>query len=94
MKPLSDLNAAEVKFLHVFTRRALINWCAQGLANGDSSFDPTVPGDLPGRLSHGGTNNFAEELVEYARSKNWISKKGHFVLGAAYKSATGMLKVL
>ena len=90
MKPLADLKADELKFLHAYTRRALIGWCAQGLANGDGSFAPTLP-DMPGMASGA---SFAEDLVEYARSKKWVSRRGYVVLGIGYKTATGMMKVL
>lgn len=92
MKPVSEMSVGESKFFHAYMRRALIGWCAQGLANGDGSFRPTIPDDLP--LRDRTTNEMLEAMVEYARSKKWVSKTSHTLLATAYKTAAGMMKVV
>ena len=92
MKQITDFKTAELKFFHAYVRRALIGWCAQGLANGDGSFDAAPPGPLP--LDWDPEKELRDAMVEYARSKNWVSKTERRVLVNGYKTATGMMKVL
>lgn len=85
----TDLNAGQKKFFHAYVRRALINWCAQGLASGDGSFTPVLPDAFPGD-----GDPLLEAMVDYARTKGWVSKRELKVLSKAYKTAAGMMKVV
>lgn len=92
MKTTSEMKADESKFFHAYMRRTLVGWCVQGLANGDGSFEPSIPDDLPIKASV--KLGLLNEMVEYARAKKWVSKTSMTVLGPGYKTAAGMMKVL
>ena len=92
MMKLADMKVDQKKFFHLYVRKALVGWCAQGLANGDGSFDPTIPDDLP--IDAHIRKEFAAGVVEHARAKGWVSKTSNTLLVGAYKTAAGMLKVV
>jgi hypothetical protein len=93
---LEELNTAQKKFLHIYTRRALVDWCAQALASKDGTFTVSVPamaaiGDFRGEAIV--VPSLDALLLAYARDKKWVSKKEPpKILSPGFTSAAGMLK--
>lgn len=89
---IEDLSVAQKKFLHIYTRRALVDWCAQALVSKDGTFQPNLPNlSLP---SGSGSRKELEGLVlDYARAKKWVGKREPpKPTSAGFTSAAGMLK--
>ena len=93
MSLTSDLKPDAKNFFHAYVRRAMIGWCAQGIANEDVRFVPSIPDEFP-LMSPDAKSRLIEAMVEHARSKGWVSKNDHRILTSGYKTAKGMMKLV
>lgn len=76
---LTELSAAESKFMNEFTRTMLVEWCDQCIRKGEIT-DQQIHGERSLYLA-------------YAQGKSWVSKKAPFkVLSGGFTAAAGFLK--
>lgn len=85
---VEELSVSEEAFVNWALRECLIYWGSVSLGNSlTRTFDPRV---IPSRF--GGGESFSRLIMEYGRSKGFISKKEDKLTSKGWKAATSQMK--